>query len=168
MPSATEAPTVPARRCMMHAWYGEHDSLRPCPTSLDHACTRWSNSGLQVEDLKVSVTPFVVRPAQDVSVGCSCVPLQCLRDAHLRPLLVRSLGLDTSEGTRHHRHALDGLSCRNRYATVCLGRIGVYSQTCTTYGWTRPTITIIPPPTGQHSRVTNTTHDTESQTSISK
>ena len=40
LPSATQAPTVPARRCMMHEWYGEHVALRPCLTSLDHACTR--------------------------------------------------------------------------------------------------------------------------------
>ena len=60
----------------MHATcYGEHDALRPCPTSLDHACTRWSNSGLQVEDLKVSVTPFVVQRAVDVSVSCTVAEL---------------------------------------------------------------------------------------------
>ena len=88
-----------------------------------------SSSGLQVNDLKVSVTPSSSALVLDVSVSCTCVPILSQRDARLRPLLVRALGLDTSEGTRYHQDAVDGLPSSDRYTTACLGRIGRFSQT---------------------------------------
>ena len=65
----------------------------------------------------------------DVSVSCTWEHILSQRDARLRPLLVRALGLDTSEGTRYHRDAVDGLPSSDRYPTACLGRIGPYSET---------------------------------------
>ena len=50
-------------------------------------------------------------------MSCSCAHLQSLHDARFRPLLVRSLGPDVPEGTRHHWHALDGLSRRKPCTT---------------------------------------------------
>ena len=88
-----------------------------------------SSSGLQVNDLKVSVTPSSSALVLDVSVSCSCAHLQSLHDARFRPLLVRSLGPDVPEGTRHHWHALDGLPRRKPCTTACLRQIGRFSQT---------------------------------------
>ena len=82
---------------MVHASVGDCDGMRPRMTGADHVRARQSSSGLQVNDLKVSVTPSRWRCVLDVSVSCSCVPLQHQRDAHLRPLLDVALAPDTSE-----------------------------------------------------------------------
>ena len=34
-PTADKASAAPARRCMVHAWLGEYDTLRPCAVSAD-------------------------------------------------------------------------------------------------------------------------------------
>ena len=123
---------MPARRCMMHAWYGEHDASRPCPTSLDHACTRWSNSGLQVEDLKVSVTPFVVQRAADVSVSSTVAELYG-HDDDLFGIRLRSWMRNRElHPTTERFHGMDGVPRRQARNNACLGRIGTYSETCTT------------------------------------
>ena len=64
--------------------------------------------------------------------GCTVVPLQGQRVARFRPLLVRALGLDATEGTHYHRDAVDGLPIGNRYRAACLGKIDGFSQTYTT------------------------------------
>ena len=97
----------------MHAWWSEYDGMRLIMASIGLSRTQLSTSGLQVGDLKASVTPSLHRCCVDVSVSCSCAHLQGQHDARSRPLLLRSLGPKVSEGTRHHRHALDGLpACR--------------------------------------------------------
>ena len=37
---------------------------------------------------------------------------------------MRVLTLNTAEDTHHHREAVDGLPCGNRYRTACLRKIG--------------------------------------------
>ena len=60
------------------------------------------------------------------------VPLQGQCVARFRPLLVRALGLDATEGTHYHRDAVDGLPIGNRYRAACLRKIGADSQTYAT------------------------------------
>ena len=78
---------LPARGCMMHSCYGTHDAARLVSDGLDHGRVGWSSSSLQVEDLKASVTPFVVGRAVDVSVSCTVVHLLRPRGARLKRLL---------------------------------------------------------------------------------
>ena len=102
----------------MHAWWSEYDGMRLIMASIGLSRTQLSSSGLQVGDLKASVTPSLHRCCVDVSVSCSCAHLQGQHDARSRPLLLRSLGPKVSEGTRHHRHALDGLPRRKPCTTA--------------------------------------------------
>ena len=100
--------------------------------------TQLSTSGLQVGDLKASVTPSLHRCCVDVSVSCSCAHLQGQHDARSRPLLLRSLGPKVSEGTRHHRHALDGLPRRKPCTTAVWDESVSFPRLTTTYVWTSP------------------------------
>ena len=62
-------------------------------------------------------------------MSCTSEHILSQRDARFKPLLVRALGLNTSEGTHHHRDAVDGLPGRDRYRRARLGRTDAYSQT---------------------------------------
>ena len=69
--------------------------------------------------------------AEWAEVGTS-VPIPLDENGVLSSLLVRALGLDAAEGTRHDQQAADGLPRRYRYRRACLGRIATFSQTYTT------------------------------------
>ena len=124
----------------MHAWWSEYDGMRLVMASIGLSRTQLSTSGLQVGDLKASVTPSLHRCCVDVSVSCSCAHLQGQHDARSRPLLLRSLGPKVSEGTRHHRHALDGLPRRKPCTTAVWDESVSFPRLTTTYVWTSPRI----------------------------
>ena len=132
--------------CLMHAWWSEYDGMRLVMASIGLSRTQLSTSGLQVGDLKASVTPSLHRCCVDVSVSCSCAHLQGQHDARSRPLLLRSLGPKVSEGTRHHRHALDGLPRRKPCTTAVWDESVSFPRLTTTYVWTSPS----QPKTGTH------------------
>ena len=113
--------------------------MRLIMASIGLSRTQLSTSGLQVGDLKASVTPSLHRCCVDVSVSCSCAHLQGQHDALSRPLLLRSLGPKVSEGTRHHRHALDGLPRRKPCTTAVWDESVSFPRLTTTYVWTSPT-----------------------------
>ena len=110
--------------------------MRLVMASIGLSRTQLSTSGLQVGDLKASVTPSLHRCCVDVSVSCSCAHLQGQHDARSRPLLLRSLGPKVSEGTRHHRHALDGLPRRKPCTTAVWDESVSFPRLTTTYVWT--------------------------------
>ena len=112
--------------------------MRLVMASIGLSRTQLSTSGLQVGDLKASVTPSLHRCCVDVSVSCSCAHLQGQHDARSRPLLLRSLGPKVSEGTRHHRHALDGLPRRKPCTTAVWDESVSFPRLTTTYVWTSP------------------------------
>ena len=124
----------------MHAWWSEYDGMRLVMASIGLSRTQLSTSGLQVGDLKASVTPSLHRCCVDVSVSCSCAHLQGQHDARSRPLLLRSLGPKVSEGTRHHRHALDGLPRRKPCTTAVSDESVSFPRLTTTYVWTSPVV----------------------------
>ena len=113
---------------MVHASAGDCDGVRPRMAGPYHVCTRQSSSGLQVNDLKVTVTPSSLALVLGVSVSCTLVHLLSQRDARLRPLLDVALALDTSQGYAHHWDTVDGLPSRDRYRRACLRQIGGFSQ----------------------------------------
>ena len=55
-------------------------------------------------------------------------------------LLLRSLGPKVSEGTRHHRHALDGLPRRKPCTTAVWDESVSFPRLTTTYVWTSPSL----------------------------
>ena len=73
-------------------------------------------SGRRPEGLCHSISSSIgVRlHAEWQNVG-TCVPLLARDLVLFASLLVRALGLDTSEGTHYHRHVTDGLLFGNRY-----------------------------------------------------
>ena len=116
--------------------------MRLVMASIGLSRTQLSTSGLQVGDLKASVTPSLHRCCVDVSVSCSCAHLQGQHDARSRPLLLRSLGPKVSEGTRHHRHALDGLPRRKPCTTAVSDESVSFPRLTTTYVWTTPAVAV--------------------------
>ena len=73
------------------------------------------------------------------NVGTS-VPLLARDLVLFASLLVRALGLDTSEGTHYHRHVTDGLPCGNRYRRAVSDKSVSFPrlQPPRAAGWTRP------------------------------
>ena len=97
-----------------------------------HARAQWSNSGLQVEDLKVSVTQSQSALVLDVSGSCTFLDLK------MDDVMLFRFGLRSPMRNRElHRTTesfldVDGTPRRQSRKTACLGQIDCFSETYTT------------------------------------
>ena len=82
-----------------------------------------SSSGARATSLETAVAPIHHRRESACSLDVGFVPPALQRVSSLRPLLACVLGLSDAEDTRHHQHALDGLSRWHWYRTAELRRI---------------------------------------------
>jgi len=87
-----------------------------------------SSSGARATSLETAVAPVQHRRKSACSLNVGFVPPALQRVSSLRPLLACVLGLSDAEDTRHHQHALDGLSRWHWYRTAELRRIDAFSQ----------------------------------------
>ena len=117
---------------------GGHCGRRGQKCSASDRKGRESTSGLQVEDLKVSVTQSQSALVLDVSgTDCSCTFLDLKMDDVIAVMLFR-IGFRSPtrnrklRGTTERFHGMDGLPRRHARNNACLRQIGAYSQTCTT------------------------------------
>ena len=111
---------------------GGHCGRRGQKCSASDRKGRESTSGLQVEDLKVSVTQSQSALVLDVSGSCTFLDLK-MDDVMLFRIGLRSpMRHDELHRTTERFHGMDGLPRRQARNDACLGRIGKFSQTYTT------------------------------------
>ena len=103
--------------------------MRLIMASIGLSRTQLSTSGLQVGDLKASVTPSLHRCCVDVSVSCSCAHLQ---GQHECAFETAPVAFPRPEGVRGNAPspARTGRTAAPKAVHDCgLGRIGLFSET---------------------------------------
>ena len=111
---------------------GGHCGRRGQKCSASDRKGRESTSGLQVEDLKVSVTQSQSALMLDVSGSCTFLDLKMDDVMLFRIGLRSSMRHDELHRTTERFHGMDGLPRRQARNDACLGRIGKFSETYTT------------------------------------